>query len=64
MCLAVVLEQQYPGLALGEAVSQAWLKDHLCPDLDPEGRPLARAELPADALVVLAAALMFWYLRG
>mmetsp|Transcript_14743 Transcript_14743/g.38246 ORF Transcript_14743/g.38246 Transcript_14743/m.38246 type:complete len:491 (+) Transcript_14743:103-1575(+) len=67
----VVLEQQYPGLALGEEVAQAWLRDHLCMLEESVGagggkkpHALFRANPTAETLAVGAAALLFWLLSG
>jgi hypothetical protein len=68
----VILEQQYPGLALGEEIAQAWLTDHLCASEDRievlEGgrmqRVTGRAEPTPESAFVVAAALLFWMLRG
>lgn len=69
---AVILEQQYPGLALGEEIAQAWLTDHLCASEDRievlEGgrmqRVTGRTEPTPESAFVVAAALLFWMLRG
>lgn len=58
---AVVLEQQYPGLALGEALSQLWLRSRLC--RDPPKKPLLEP-MAWEPYLPLAMASAFWAVRG
>jgi len=56
----VILEQQHPGLALTEAVSQQWLQQHLCSSDNGE----QSWALLAETALISAAAVACLYLSG